>query len=243
MDSFQSYRKEQPQKRLYAAGLAIRGAFARRRISRGVTALFATVATVSSPATAAPNLDWTKLRVGQQAYLSASLESDNDPNTRPVCRTNAEQIAFFKMQIQDCPHRKWGTRVVVTQILPGLGDSHTSALDKSIPFVEIRSADGRWTGWVQNISLEPIIPPGTRIRMKTAGNAVPSVYHDRAGAVHSDIPIGSPVTVKVLEQLPPSDGNCNIKVQALDGPKAGIVGWTCDHGTINGTNREFEFIS
>lgn len=194
-------------------------------------------------ALATPNGDWVKLRVGQQAYLSASLESDNDPGKRPVCRTNEQQIAFFKLQINDCPHRRWGTRVVVTRIVPGLGDPSTIALDKNIPFVEIRAADGRWTGWVQNIGLTPVIPRGTRIRLRTEGNAVPRVYRDRTGDLHSDITIGSPVTVEVVGQLPPTDGNCNIKVKALNGPKAGIVGWTCDHGTIDGTNREFNFLN
>jgi hypothetical protein len=200
------------------------------------------VLTLLTPTAAKTNADFARLKIGQIAYLSAQLESDNEPRTRPVCRTYQQQIAFWRMQLDNCPHRKWGTVVIVMEIRPGFSDDRTIALDKSIPFVQIRSQDGRWTGWVQSISLEPIIPAGTRLLMKTVGNAVPSVYLHKGDPIGKDVSLGSPVTVEVLRHEPPS-GDCTLLVRALNGSKAGTTGWTCDNGTIQGTNFSSTYLN
>ncbi len=200
------------------------------------------IASLATRAGAKPNAEFARLKVGQVGYLAALLESDNDPRTRPVCRTMAQEIAFWRSQVNDCPHRRWGTEVVVTDIRPGLSDDRTIMLHKSIPFFAIRSRDGRWTGWVQGGDVMPIIPPGTRIRMTTVGNAVPSVYRNKSDAVGHDVQIGSPVTVEVIRQEPPS-GDCPLLVRVLTGPKTGTTGWTCNDGTIEGTNYTSAFLN
>ena len=219
----------------------VRTATAVTMVARTVLCALA-VLSVCAPGAAKPTADFARLKVGQIAYLSAQLESDDEPHTRPVCRTYEQQIAFWRMQLDNCPHRKWGTVVFVTAIRPGISDDRTIALDKSIPFVQIRSQDGRWTGWVQSISLEPIIPAGTRLQMKTVGNAVPSVYRHKSDPIGKDVSLGSPVTVEVLRHEPPS-GDCTLLVRALNGAKKGLTGWTCDNGTIEGTNLSSTYLN
>ena len=173
----------------------------------------------ATPADAAANTDWARLKVGQVAYLHGG-EEDNDPGFTLVCHTLRELIAFFHFEVDDCkPHRKMGTVVVVTAIQPGFDDTSklNGGISKGNAFVAIHAVKGSWAGWVQQIDLEPIIPVGTRIEM------------------------GS-VNVELLQQTPPS-GNCNRYVRVLDGPRAGSTRWTCDSGDIPGTKLGIEFLN
>lgn len=188
----------------------------------------------ATPADAAVNADWARLRVGQTAYLDGGAE-DGDPGYTLVCHTLSQLIAFFHMDVNDCtPHRKMGTVVIVTAIQPGFDDSSkiNGGISKDIAFVAIRAVKGSWTGWVQQIDLEPIIPVGTRIELKSVNDVPPSISRTASSSV--DVSIGSPVMVELLRQAPPSE-NCNRYVRVLDDPKAGSTGWTCDGGTIPGT--------
>lgn len=172
------------------------------------------------------------LRVGQVAYLAGG-ESDERDNTTPVCRTLPQLIALMHFQIDDCPHRPRGTRVIVTAIAPGFDDPKTSAFGKEIPFTTIRPVNGTWSGVVEVIALQPIIPIGTQLVL--SGSSDPTMYpHYSGDPVNADVSLGNPVTVQVLEQHPPSE-ECDLHIRVLTGRLAGRDGWTCDDGTIRGT--------
>jgi hypothetical protein len=151
------------------------------------------IAAISATSVAQAASDWAKLRIGQRAYLSAQLESDNDPNTRPICRTYGDQIAFYRLQIDDCPHRRFGSLVRVIEIRPGFDDETTTAFSKDVPFVRIQSIDGRWTGWVESISLEPIIPTGTHLTLEKVGDGAPYIYAHKHDPVNKTFEPGFPV--------------------------------------------------
>jgi hypothetical protein len=119
---------------------------------------------------------------------------------------------------------------------PGFADQTTTAFSRDIPFVHVRSVDGRWTGWVESIHLEPIIPDGTRLKLETVGAGEPSVSPSRHGQLQQpDVVLGSPVSVVVIHQDPPADGDCSLHVRVTSGLKRGATGWSCENGKIEGT--------
>jgi hypothetical protein len=144
--------------------------------------------------------------------------------------------------IDACPHHAWGTRVIVTAIHPGFDDPKTNAFAKEIPFVDVRSEDGRWTGTTQNIGLMPIIPVGTRLTLKSDNSPATIYPHISGDRIGSDFSIGSPVDVVVLGQHIPSE-NCDLRVRVLTGPKAGRDGWTCDTPWIPGTKLSAHWLN
>jgi len=138
------------------------------------------------------------------------------------------------MQIEGCPLRRLGTRIIVTAIHPGFDDPKTNAFSKDIPLVEVRAADGRWGDALRVIDIRPFIPTGTHLVLTKVGDGEPSIYpHYTSDPKARDILLGSPVTVEVLEQRAPT-GACDLHVRVLSGPQRGRDGWTCDIGTVAG---------
>ncbi len=117
----------------------------------------------------------------------------------------------------------------ITAIGPSLGEQGLS--------VAIHAQSG-WSGWLEASTLEPIIPPGTKIVLTQIGNEIPQINksEDNASQMNEEATLlGSRVTVLLLHQDPPS-GAANLHVRVLDGPKAGLTGWSLsDGGTLQGT--------
>jgi hypothetical protein len=203
--------------------------------------LSAALAAMASVAIASQSTSWTKLRVGQTAYLGASLTEDNDPSLRPICTTLDELRDTIRPSGRNCPKdRHVGDVVVVTDIGPALGESSGTA-------VAVRSRDGAWTGWLEAATLEPIIPVGTRIVFTKSGNADIDIMHheDNASQMKEGVgtDLGSPVTVVLLHQDPPS-GAGNLHVRVLTGPKAGMTGWILPaDGVVEGTRQMVDALS
>lgn len=176
--------------------------------------------------------EWSKLRVGQTAYLGSFLIDEDDIMKRPICLTYGALEGSGHPSGTNCrPSRRVGTLVIITAIGPPLHDAPTAG---------IRAANGAWTGWVESRTLVPIIPVGTRIVFTKIGSGDVAIYHSRANAAQmkeKDIDIGSPATGVVLHQDAPS-GACDLQIRVVTGPKAGMTGWTCNSGNIEGTNIE-----
>jgi hypothetical protein len=87
------------------------------------------------------------------AYLGAYLTDDDDISLRPICKTFQDLVATNTPDGHNCrPSRRVGTLVTITGIGPNAHGEQNYGRSASI-----RSNDGTWTGWVDLLTLDPII--------------------------------------------------------------------------------------
>ena len=175
---------------------------------------------------------WSEARSGVRVYTG---DDGGNATTLSVCSTLASLRAFMSGDSSaDCSHKKRGLLAVIEQVIPAKSDTDSGSF-AGAPNVEIRAADGSWSGYTTVVSLQPVVPLGTVVVMKRTGNETLNLAPRQGSDLNAGPNLGDKVTVKVLHYYPDT-GDRPLYVNVLDGTHVGQNGWmfAMDGETLDG---------
>ena len=184
-----------------------------------------------APITASAEKDvpaWKKPAPGTQAFLG---DDGGGVNTATVCDTADGFRDWLKYEHpRGCQTFQHDLPVVIEVVTfdPVEDDQGTAGL----PIVKVHIPSRRFVGYLQLLSLHPVIPSGTVVHFKKTGNETFELFPTaKIGSVKDKgLDLGDQFSAKVVKYDPTTDDGWDFHVTILDGKYAGQSGWMLSIG-------------
>jgi hypothetical protein len=206
-----------------------------RWLQVGAVAALITLASNASGAAAKDVPPWKDAAPGTQAFLG---DDGGGVNTVTVCDTvdrfrdwlNSEHPPGCQTFQHDLP------ATIEVVIFDPIQDMVKWSPDPiGLPLVKVHIPSRNFVGYLQLLSLHPVIPGGTAIQFKKLGSETFELFAaSKINSVKDDkgLDLGDQFSAKIIKYDPSKDDDWDFYVTVLDGKYAGHSGWMLSSGAI-----------
>lgn len=193
------------------------------RIASAILLVLVSHGCVSRPTTFGNSTDavplWAQLREGLEVFVG------NDPgaDTQVVCSRLEDIVQSAPSATSHCWNVARGTPGTVIRIVASPSWDPQRAYG-DFPYVELKAAHGAWRGFTSAVTLQPKIPVGTVLLMRSLETPITLEPRPRFQKASGPL-LGDSVTVKVLQYHPEVVGGFNLYVEVQSGEYRGRRGW------------------
>jgi len=169
---------------------------------------------------------WLMIRKGQSAYTG---DDGGGAETQTICRSMRDYDRFLNDGSQvNCFQAPRG--ILVTMESWKENEFDKTVWNVSTYTICIKASNGSWRGYTYSLSLQPKIPPGTRLRISTAmaDSITAQIASEPESSNGEEIKIGEGTIVELIEQKPAREDS--LKVRVITGSHTGRIVWMTEVG-------------
>lgn len=169
---------------------------------------------------------WKRPAPGTHAFLG---DDGGGVNTVTVCETADLFRDWLNYEHpRGCQTFRHDLRVVIEVVtFDPVEDVHGTV---GLPIVKVHIPSRGFIGYLQLLTLHPVVPVGTTIHFKRTGNETIELHAKSAINNDTGIDLGDHVSARIISYDPSKDDDWDMHVTIIDGKYAGQSGWMLSSG-------------